>query len=360
MRTTATNKRLRELLYQIGNGTLVPNPSFQRRLVWANKHKVAFVKTVLEGLPFPEIYVAAGDVNLETGQSQTMLVDGQQRITTLYEYFTASPNFKIPRDVRRYNDLSEQEKLEFLDYDVVVRDLGKIPIEQVIKVFERINSTSYSLNAIEIANARYDNPLKDTADALAAETIWEEHKVFSANEIKRMQDSRFTLGLIITVMSDYFNRDDLFEDYLIRFNDEAEMPEEVEKELETTIGFLKDCSFGDDTRIWKKADLFTALVEFHRTLFRESLRLDVAKVARNLNQFYFAVDNVATLTEEDYRGMWLPGEPPVPIDDVMEYYDSALQATNDRLSRVRRGQIVTKLLRLSQSEDAVLTAPSVE
>ncbi len=72
MRTTATNKRLRELLSQIADQTLLPNPSFQRRLVWANKHKTAFVKTVLEGLPFPEIYTAAGDVDLETGQGQTM------------------------------------------------------------------------------------------------------------------------------------------------------------------------------------------------------------------------------------------------------------------------------------------------
>ncbi len=62
MKTTATNKRIRELLTAIGDGTLIPRPEFQRRLVWALRHKNAFIQTVLEGFPIPEIYIAAGDV----------------------------------------------------------------------------------------------------------------------------------------------------------------------------------------------------------------------------------------------------------------------------------------------------------
>jgi len=65
------------------------------------------------------------------------------------------------------------------------------------------------------------------AENLAIDPIWETNNVFSANEIKRMQDSRFALGFIITSLSDYFNRDDLFEDYLMRFNDEFPEHERV-------------------------------------------------------------------------------------------------------------------------------------
>ena len=54
MKTSATNRKIRILLTAIRDGSLVPQPEFQRRLVWSNKHKRAFLKTVLEGLPFPE------------------------------------------------------------------------------------------------------------------------------------------------------------------------------------------------------------------------------------------------------------------------------------------------------------------
>src|SRR5207302_5225363 len=97
MKTSATNRRLRVLLTAIRSGKLIPRPEFQRRLVWSNKHKAAFVETVLLNYPFPEIYVASGDVDRETGEGSEMLVDGQQRITTLYEYFTGSDSMTLPK-----------------------------------------------------------------------------------------------------------------------------------------------------------------------------------------------------------------------------------------------------------------------
>ena len=81
MQASASNRRIRALLKDIRTGALVPNPEFQRRLVWSNKHKSAFIETVLFGYPFPEVYVAAGEVNPDTGEGTEMLVDGQQRLT---------------------------------------------------------------------------------------------------------------------------------------------------------------------------------------------------------------------------------------------------------------------------------------
>ena len=46
MKTTATNRKVRELLTQLREGILIPRPDFQRRLVWNNKDKSAFLGTV--------------------------------------------------------------------------------------------------------------------------------------------------------------------------------------------------------------------------------------------------------------------------------------------------------------------------
>src|SRR5437867_2494157 len=126
MKTTATNRKVRVLLTALRDGKLEPRPEFQRRLVWTNKDKCAFLQTVLLGYPFPEIYLAAGDVNLETGEGSEMLVDGQQRITTLYQYFSGSESLRLGKEISAYASLPENEKRDFLEYDVVVRDLGKM------------------------------------------------------------------------------------------------------------------------------------------------------------------------------------------------------------------------------------------
>ena len=135
MKTTATNRRVRELLTGIRDGTLIPRPEFQRRLVWSNKDRISFIETVILGYPFPEIYVAAGDVDLESGEANEMLVDGQQRVTTLNQYFTGAPDLKLSAKLKPYSGLSKSEKEQFLQYEVVVRDLGKLSIEDIRQVF---------------------------------------------------------------------------------------------------------------------------------------------------------------------------------------------------------------------------------
>ena len=184
MKTTATNKKLRVILSAIQNKSLVPNPDFQRRLVWSTKHKNAFLRTVLEEYPFPEIYVAAGSVNPETAEGTEMLVDGQQRITTLYQYFKGSPDLKLEDDITPYGKLKElpERLLAFLEYEVVVRDLGQVSKEQIIEVFKRINSTKYSLNAVEIHNARFEGAFKAFAEELAAHEFFERRSLSERRE----------------------------------------------------------------------------------------------------------------------------------------------------------------------------------
>src|SRR5215207_9455189 len=95
----------------IRDQSLIPRPEFQRRLVWTNRDKIRFLETVLKGYPFPEIYIAANAVDLSTGEGTELLVDGQQRLTTLYQYFSGSEDLKLGRDIQPYEKLSDDEKL---------------------------------------------------------------------------------------------------------------------------------------------------------------------------------------------------------------------------------------------------------
>ena len=144
MKTTATNRKIRILLNALRDGNLIPNPEFQRRLVWTNNDKRNFLLTVLEEYPFPEIYIAAGEVNLETGQGTEMLVDGQQRLTTLYQYFNGSEELNLGQELppSKYAELSPEAKTRFLEYEVVIRDrcvgsLHPLGLEEIKRVFWR-------------------------------------------------------------------------------------------------------------------------------------------------------------------------------------------------------------------------------
>lgn len=330
MKTTATNRKIGVLMRSLENKTLLPSPKFQRRLVWNNKDKNAFLETVLSNYPFPEIYVAAGDVDLNSGEVTELLVDGQQRITTLYQYFTGSEDIALIPDIRPYLQLSDLEKKAFLEYEVVVRDLGNISIEEIQHIFRKINSTSYSLNAMEIANSRYQGEFKSTADDISELPFFEMHRIFSSYEVRRMQDTRFILTLIATMLSTYFNRDEEIEDFLLRYNDDFPMKNDIKKELDVIFSFIDDMTFDTTSRIWKKADLFTAIVELHNVIYKRHKKLSPKNAKLALNKFYLLIDN-----EEERSDSNSP---------ATRYHKAALQATNDKVSRAIRGSIIGEIL----------------
>lgn len=329
MNTSATNRRLRLLLTAISKESLIPQPDFQRRLVWSNKDKVEFIKTVLEGYPFPEIYIAAGSVDPKTGEGSELLVDGQQRITTLYQYFRNADDLKLPHNVKAYSDLEESKQIEFLEYEVVIRDLGNKPIDEIKEIFQRINSTSYGLNAMEIHNARYGGEFKAFAEEMSEHKIFEDSRFFTSVDIKRMNDTRYCLGLISTIISNYFNMDKEIEGFLKRYNESFEDRKKYQKEVNETFQVITSLNFPASTRLFKKADFFTIFVELHRAKFKLQKKINIVDIRKNLENFYNEVDRVTSQGTTDI---------------AEKYYRAALQGSNNRSNRVIRGDIIQKII----------------
>lgn len=325
--TTATNRKVRELLTAMRDGRLEPRPEFQRRLVWSTKHKLAFIETVLLGYPFPEIYVAAGSVDSTTGESTELLVDGQQRVTSLNQFFLGHPDF-AKGGATPYEGLSHEEKLRFLEYPVVVRDLGHATMAEVREVFRRINSTSYALNPIELAHARYDGELKRFGETVAESDFFDRHRVFHTTEVRRMGDLRFALVLVVTMMSSYFNRDDELPSYLERYNEDFDSLD-LAKRLADVYAFVDDLGLEQTARAWQKADLLTLLVEVDRYLRPAPEDTPIA-IGYRLRRFYQEVDAAGRSSADD--------------PSAREYYLAAVQASNDRSSRIRRGALIQTVL----------------
>jgi len=327
MKTSPTNKKIREVISMVKDEKLLPRPEFQRRLVWSRDDKNLFLDSVLRGFPFPEIYIADGDVDLETGGGTQLLVDGLQRVSTLVQYFDGDPELKLTT-VQPYRVLNEGEKKAFLQYDVAVRDLGAISKEEIIEVFKRLNATKYSLLDIEINNAVYAGALKSFCERIAESEFFRAHNVFNALDYKRMGDLRYVLGIVGTMLQGYFNRDDAYEELLERFNDEFPMQQEIADRLDKTFAFLEECAFDSKSRAWKKADLFTLLVEIDQRLLIHGSAVQPGKVLEELSAFYNTVDN-SSINQKQVSAI---------------YYKAALQASNDKINRIRRGFIIAGIL----------------
>lgn len=327
MKTSATNKKIREIIGMVRKGSLIPRPEFQRRLVWSREDKNHFIDSVLRNFPFPEIYICDGEVDLDTGEGNQLLVDGLQRVSTLVQYFEGDINLKLTT-VPPYETLPKEDKEKFLQYDIAVRDLGAISKDQVIETFKRLNATSYSLTDIEINNAIFAGKLKQYAEGFASAPIFTENNVFSANDFKRMNDLRFSLGIIITMLNGYSHRDDMFEDMLGRYNDDFPLEKEIDSRAHKVIEFIEECNFSKKSRIWKKADLLTFFCELDIALNQESKNLDPSIVIDSVENF-FSISQDAVLTEKNIYSI---------------YYKAAVQASNDRVNRVRRGIIIQGIL----------------
>lgn len=327
MRTSGQNRRVHQLLTAIADGRLNPRPDFQRRQVWTNDDKVAFINTVIAGLPFPEIYICAGSLDPDTGEATEFLVDGQQRVTTLYQYFTGYAGLRLG-ELPPYAALEREEKEKFLEYEVVVRDLGKQPIEQIRVIFERINSANYALNAIEIQNARYVGAFKQFCERVADDDLFKKWRTFTPGDVRRMQDLRFSLLLVSTILSTYFNRDDGIEEFLERYNDDFPIGPKLNIQLTQTLQFVDAMNFDKGARAYRKTDLFSLLVETYRAIFVRKVSLDASAAGARLKKFYHELETYQFKT----------GSP------VFSYYMASQRSSTDRLNRYRRGEHVQHLL----------------
>ncbi|MEO6285479.1 MAG: DUF262 domain-containing protein [Dyadobacter sp.] len=327
MRTAPNNKKIRELITMVKDGKIIPRPEFQRRLVWSREDKNKFIDTILRGYPFPEIYLADGDVNLDTGEGTQLLVDGLQRVNTIFQYFNGDKDLKLI-SVPNYLDLEKDAKQSFLQYDVAVRDLGAVSKEEIVEVFRRLNATKYSLLDIEISNAVYAGALKIFVERFSGNSFFEKHRLFNSADYKRMGDLRYCLTIVATLMIGYFNRDESFEDLLERFNDDFPDAGMIENRIQLVIDFIEECGFDANSRIWRKADMFTLFIELDVALNIKGMSLQPGEIVERIDEFMRGINSQMNGTS---------------LAQAV-YYKAALQATNDRLNRVRRGVVVGGLI----------------
>lgn len=293
-----------DLVSAMRSRRLTRSPFFQRNLVWRETHKREFIETILAGLPFPQVFLARGKINVETMEAYSCVVDGQQRLTAIEEYV----DNKFPAGGRFYRELSPEQKEEFLKYKVAVIDFDLEESDLRLRdIFKRLNRTYYSLSTVEKIASEFSgsefmvaarvlcgdfSPPSQTSedrDALEEEDnpflvdpslpegslewaraasapnfvrLIRDGEIFSNYEAARQVPLMFVLTIMSTIVfGSYFNRTDKVKEYLEVYNDSFPMRDDVIASIESVGRFVLAAGIQADSFWFRKANFFTLAVE---------------------------------------------------------------------------------------------------
>ncbi len=261
IRPSVTNPTIADIYQQISTGKLILRPDFQRKFVWTHEHQEAFLDTVLKGLPFPEIYVCEGSIDIANLSTTKHVIDGQQRLTTIRRYIEGSHELPL-HSIPSYAALSAEDKAQFLSYQVVVRDIGKVDDETVREIFRRINLTKFKLEDVEIHNAVYDGLFIRAAKRVLDNVSLEKYGVFRDSEFTRMADLHFVLLVMATLENrGYFAQDREVEPKVAGLNEEYPGKDHMVALLLKTFATIGDLNLPVDSIWFRKSNFFTLVVE---------------------------------------------------------------------------------------------------
>jgi hypothetical protein len=155
-------------------------PEYQRRLVWDQEKKSRFIESLLMNIPVPPVFLYETDLN------RYEVMDGQQRLNTILEFYDNTlvlkgldtwsvlngktytkcpPRIQLGLDRRRIsaNVLLAENIREPKHADFIRRT-----------VFERLNTGGQQLNHQELRNSLYSGPLNDLLIELAGYRLFDE------------------------------------------------------------------------------------------------------------------------------------------------------------------------------------------
>jgi len=304
------------LVNEVNSGRLIPDAYFQRNLVWREIHKKDFIKTILLGLPFPQIFLSKGKVDVENMSSISCVVDGQQRTDAIISYING--DFDV--DGKLFLDLDGEKKSDFLKYEIAVIELDlENDDPRVQEIFQRINRTSNALTVIEKLASQYStsdymltakllsnemeipndegngfkidpNIPKEYYDWASKKNIKKfvqlitEKSAFTSREISKKGHLMHVLNIMSTLLSTFFNRNDKTMDFLDDYAQDFPDKDKMVNKLERTAILILKLKLRQKSYWYNKANIFSLIIAI--TKFSEDgNNFDLAMLKGELTEF---------------------------------------------------------------------------
>ena len=263
-------KTIKDIYEQFNTGELTVDQSYQRRHVWMPQDKVRLIETILMGLIVPEVFFWPASIEPETGNTLTHIVDGQQRIDAIVDFIDCKYklNSKYLIDDRMkelygnlsFSELPAEAKTAIWTYKLSIVDIDKSwTMEQIKTMFYRLNLTNYSLNEQERRNSK-SSAFGDKSEALAKNEFWNELRVFSANDARRMKDTEYCCSIYILAQEGVVDQtgSQKVNQYYDDYSEEYDTDDILTNRITDAMELIKSWSNKDTVSfISKKAQMYT-------------------------------------------------------------------------------------------------------
>lgn len=282
---TRNTRSIKEIYDDFGKGILCVDDGYQRKKVWSVQDNVRFIETILLGMVTPEVFFWTAEVDPTTGRTITHIVDGQQRISAIVDYidgeFDLGKRYLLDENItcaiggKRFSELTEDKRSEFWMYQIPIVSIDRsCTRNQIVEAFKRLNLTEYSLNAQERRHSDENNAFGRASEMLAESDFWEECRVFSASDAKRMKDVSYCCSILILAVRGIIDQSDntaitrFYEDYSDSFDEDASIVAKVETAMDLLSSVSSEPIRGF---LSKKSQLYT--------LFSLAFFIDDEKIA---------------------------------------------------------------------------------
>ncbi|NEQ66314.1 MAG: DUF262 domain-containing protein [Symploca sp. SIO2D2] len=277
------------------------DPPYQRRSVWNQEYKDFFIDTVLNNYPAPAIFLYQ-DITPE-GISRYSVVDGKQRLSTLFEFaenqFPVSEDATITRLRGEYfKNLDIEVKQNFWKYQFALEYVPSSEEAIINNIFDRINRNVKKLTPQELRHARFNGLFINTAEDLTEWMITvlpTNFPLININSRKQMKDvelvAQLLLFLEIGVKS--YRQEDLDQAFSDRDQtwDEQDQIKDEFKEVIKLIKLLIDhnrdlCK----TRLKNQTDFYSIFATISE-LNRETTLNLFPEISDKINRFFNLVSS---------------------------------------------------------------------
>ncbi|MCE8420012.1 DUF262 domain-containing protein [Rhodovulum sulfidophilum] len=161
------------------------HPEYQRRLRWTTSQKSRLIESLLLNIPIPPVFFYESDA------ARYEVMDGQQRLNTIREFFSGSFALtglqvltplngirypKAPPRVKRTLDRASISAIVLLmESDSEISGQRTLKVTDIRRlVFDRLNTGGMKLNAQELRNAQNPGPLNNAIVELSRYSVFTE------------------------------------------------------------------------------------------------------------------------------------------------------------------------------------------
>jgi len=174
-------------------------PTYQRDFVWNPDRQSKFIESVMLGLPIPYVFTASLAKDIDSDEGRVEIVDGSQRIRTLAAFLNdelildgLEKLFKL--NGFRFSDIELSRQRKFKRRPIRVIELSEKATESVRRdIFERINTGSDELRAMEKRKGIFTGPFYDFIAECAALPLFNEVCPISYRKQRREEAEEMVL-----------------------------------------------------------------------------------------------------------------------------------------------------------------------